>query len=205
MLTNGVRKAKSRQKPSNFLPLNLVEIQFYYKEKADIHRIKEIVVQQPNHGLLGNFSKSAISLFLAEVLHKSLKTQASDPVLFQFIVSKIEALNGLETGLARFPLQFVVEYCSQLGIAPNAQAADNSTYFDINDGCFTSKTPSHSHYWRAEDTAVFRKSLHITESLELDKSERKHALDLWMHYLRSHLEGFGHLNSLKVLYEVFSS
>ena len=116
-IVGGVRKPNARAKASAFSPLAELELVFYYKEKNEMHRLKEFRAARLNHGMAGHYIKSGLALFVAEFLHKTLKTQIADEETFSFLQEQIELLDKSER-LATFPLNFLYQYSKILGISP---------------------------------------------------------------------------------------
>lgn len=129
-VVNGVRTAKARLAPSLFEPLTLLDLVVYHTPRAELHRIKEVRCHLPYMQMPLEPSKTAIRFFLAEVLsqvlfhetHEGLLDQAEGPhttaQLYQFLEQALQVLDLLPTGLAGYPIQFLMKLSQVQGFAP---------------------------------------------------------------------------------------
>ena len=132
-IINSVRKGKGAIKPSHLMPLNILDMVFYFKNNANIHRLKELrcdpILSQIHQDVL----KNSLCLFFTEVINLTVNEEEANPQLFQFLESFIHILD-LETGnLTHFPHYFLVQYSKYLGFFPrgNYQSGD---VFDLVEG-----------------------------------------------------------------------
>ena len=203
-LINGVRKTNAKNKAAFFQPLSRLRLTAYYRPGRDLHRLKEWSVTEANHGIMGHFVKSTIALFMADVLHKVLRSHQSEPELFAFVSSRVQWLNGANEGLALLPIQFVHALCKPLGVEPILGTYSNERrVFDLLDGQFVAAVPEHTAYWSGDDAELFAAGRQAGFLQQLRREQRRRLLELWLQYLRIHHEGMGQLQSHKILSEVF--
>ena len=113
-IVNSVRSAKSKFKIGYFEPLSLVDITGYHKPNRDIDRISEIKSSYPIHKIRQDIYKSAISIFMAEVLNKCIIERDKNPGLFNFLFNAILALENSEQHNS-FHLHFMIQLTQYLG------------------------------------------------------------------------------------------
>lgn len=203
----GMGNRKSAFRSALFQSLTLVEIQAEVKTGNDLARIREIRLGEPLSYLTTHPVKNAISLFLAELLHKSLRQSESDPNLYSFLEHAIQLLDHLDQGMSNFHLVFMLRLAKYLGFAPNEEHIDG-TYFDLLNGVFDSSQPLHPHVVPRELMPDFRRLLHTgfdgLEQLSLSRARRNALLELLIEYFRLHVSEFHHLQSKDVLTELFN-
>ncbi len=102
-----------------FLPLNILEAQVVENPKSELWLMKNFSLASPLNGIRGNIHKSAISLFLAEVLFRSLKDGANEEGLFDWCCGQIFALDALENDFSNFHVLFLLNFASALGFRPS--------------------------------------------------------------------------------------
>ncbi len=113
-IVNGVRSAKGRFNIGYFEPLNLIELTAYHQPGRDIERLTELKTTYPLHQIRQDIRKSAICLFLAEILNKCIVERDKNQPLFEFLYQAILALEQT-TRNNSFHLQFLLKLTAYLG------------------------------------------------------------------------------------------
>lgn len=118
------------------MPLNLLDMVFYYKNNSGIHRIKELRCEPILSKLHFDVLKNSLAMFFTEVINLTINEEEPNPPLFKFLESFIHILDLEEGNLKHFPHYFLVQYSKYLGFFPkgNYQAAD---VFDLVEGRFS--------------------------------------------------------------------
>jgi DNA repair protein RecO (recombination protein O) len=186
-LIHGVRKKKSIIGSYLLQPLALIDIEAYYKEGRDLQRIKEVKPLIHLQNIRFNILKSSIAIFLCEILYKTLREAESDKKLFNFLINAIQLLDMTESGIENFHLIFLLQYSKFLGIFP----MDNEDFI-----YHTTKTEINLQ-------ELLKHSLADTSQLRIDYFDRMELLDIIIIYYKTHLSGFGQIESLKIFQEVF--
>ena len=75
-MVNSVRSKSSKNKIALYQPLTLLDLVVYHRENANILRIKELKCLYPYQTIHRDIRKSAIALFLNEILNKAVKDQS---------------------------------------------------------------------------------------------------------------------------------
>src|SRR5690606_12079798 len=78
-------------------------------------RIKEIKCLYPYQSIHHDFYKSSISMFLNEVLNKTVKEESHSQNLCEFIISSLVTLDTLTEQVENFHLQFLLKLSGFLG------------------------------------------------------------------------------------------
>src|SRR5690606_26914365 len=84
-IVNGVRSASAKGKIALYQPLTLLDMVVYYKENAQVKRMKEVKCLHQYHSLHTDVKKSTIAMFLAELLNKAVKDESHAQELYAFI------------------------------------------------------------------------------------------------------------------------
>lgn len=115
-VVNGVRSAKSRNKPAFFEPLTILELVLYWNKKGDLHRLSEFRLKHNTPTIRSNINKSTVAIFLSEVLYKLLRSdQTEHEKLFSFLESSILIFDQAEKDFENFHLQFLLKLSNFLG------------------------------------------------------------------------------------------
>src|SRR5687768_16731291 len=72
-IVNGVRSKSAKNRIALFQPMTLLDLVVYYRENASIKRIKEIKCLHPYQTVTTDVRKSAVAMFINEVLNKTVK------------------------------------------------------------------------------------------------------------------------------------
>jgi len=193
----------SKIKPGTILPLNLLEVQLIKKQNNDIHRLTEASCYYISSGIPGSISKLTIAQFLNEILIKSLKEQAPNSNLFDFIEGCFKFLNESSDGHMNLHVYFLIEFSKYLGIEPHNNYSPTNCFFDCREGRFTSVNLSFPLGLTREDSILFSEALKINCLTEkLSNAQRQKLLETLLAYYQMHVPGFSRLKSLEVLKEV---
>jgi DNA repair protein RecO (recombination protein O) len=186
-LLHGVRKKSSVINPYLLQPLALLDLDVYFKKGRDLQRIKEVKPYIYLKNIRFDIRKSTISMFLCEILYKTLREAESNEEMFNFLINAIQLLEATDKGIENFHLIFLLQYSKFLGIYPidNEEFIYTSTKSKIN------------------LQNLLHHSLSDTSLLILDHDERQELLDIIILYYQSHLYGFGQIQSVRILREVF--
>jgi len=191
-IVNSVRSAKAKFKIGYFEPLNLIDITTYHKPGRNIDRINEIKSAYPIHNIRQDICKSAIAMFMVEVLNKCIIEHDKNPALFTYLFNAILALEQ-SPGNNSFHLQFMIKLTNYLGFG--IQDANSFIELSNNSQYYDDVNPK-SSLTRLMATDLLTAPIITTE-------ERAHILDDIVHYYRTHIE-MPQLKSLEVLRTIFN-
>ncbi|HEY5500307.1 MAG TPA: DNA repair protein RecO [Bacteroidales bacterium] len=206
-LASRSRSKKSNLKSAFFMPLSLVEIEADHKGSRNLQRIKEVRSIYNFSGIPYDQAKNAMSLFLAEVLYRSLRETEKNPTLFEYLFRSIQYLDLCEKGLANFHLVFLIKLTRFLGFYPNVEGQAPNWYFDLQGGCFTPTRPLHNAWLTPAESTNFailmRMNFDNMQAFQFERHQRVHILRQMMDYYRIHLADFPEIKSLNVLQELY--
>jgi DNA repair protein RecO (recombination protein O) len=193
-----------------FQPLALIEFEAdFHHTTTSLYRIKEAKSILPFTTIPYDPFKSAISLFLAEFLYRSLREEEEDRSLFAYLKYSILWLDKVQEEYANFHLVFLMHLSHFLGLYPNLENYHKGDYFDLLNASFTSTRPlQHSFFILPEDASrlpyLTRMNYETMYLFKMNRTERVRCLTIINEYYRLHLPGFPpELKSLKILRELF--
>lgn len=205
-LINGVKKPKAKIRQNMLQPLHLLDMVVYHKPAGNIQRVAELRQFPVFQSIPYHVIKSALAMFLNEVLYKSIRQQTADEVLFEFLFHAIEILDRLENGLANFHLYFLLRLTRFLGFYPDDNRSGQSDYFDLKNGCYSTMPPPHAFILQQPHTSywaqILSSNFNSLHQLQIPASGRKIILDTILDYYQLHIEGFGQVKSHHVLEDV---
>lgn len=195
-IVNSVRtgQKKSKSKISFFQPLTLLELVVYHKKNSGLNRISDIKCTDLYTTLPYDFKKSAIALFVAEVLNKSLREEESNTSLFDFLYSSLQMFDHMAVGYENFHLQLMLKLSRYLGFAPQSAEAFFDHLHDMTGKADISTAELNLvNHWLNQP---------YTEVMKSKQETRRMLLSDIIKLYQWHVEGFGELKSLSVLREV---
>lgn len=188
-IVNGVRSKTGSQKIALFQPLTLLDLVVYHRENANLNRIKEVKCLYPYQTIPMDIRKSAVAIFLNEVINKTVKEESHAQDLCTFMIHSFIAFDSLTEQAENFHLIFLLRLSRLLGFGAHgvndvlgARMADRQTEQLLN----------------VLLTADYGDELQITNV------QRREILDLILRFYADHLENMGELRSIQVLREVLN-
>lgn len=198
-LRNSVRSSKGQGQIALFQPLSQVELVVYHTKNADIKRISSIRLQYAYQSIGVSIKKSAIGLFLAEVLNLVLKEEEeSRPDLFSFLCSSLQILDYLSQESENFHLRFLLKLSKYLGFYPiSAEVVYNQIYG--NQQSSGSGAVSQDEFEALE----FLITSGYEDALPINSTLRRNLLEVIIRFYGYYIENISNLRSVEVLKEVF--
>lgn len=207
VIAYGIHSKRSLNRRILLQPLTIAEIIAEHSQSRDLATLKEIHLISFNDNITNHPVKTALALFIAELLDKCIRQSVTDHPLFDFLIESIVFLNQTETSVANFHLVFMIQLSNILGFGPNPDYLGKSC-FDLLNGVFTESLPPHPHILINEYCHAFYKLIESNyttmEELSFTKKIRNQLLDSLIEYYSLHLSDFKGLKSTAVLREIFS-
>ncbi len=202
------RSPKSKFHKQLFMPLSLLEVDFDYRAKASLQKLRDIRMAVPMTGIALHPHKLAVAMFLAEFLCHATRDESDNAPLFRFVAISLEWLEGVETGLANFHLVFMIRMSRFIGFFPNTDGDGAGKYFDLLGACFTSRPPLHGHFLAPDEASkialLMRLNYKTMHLCAMTRDERNRCTEVILEYYRLHVPGFPALRSLEVLRQLFA-
>ena len=200
-----VKGGKKSNKRKYLQPLMIVSISFKYNIKKNIQYLNKITLKEVTSEILNNPQKSIISLFLCEIISKSLKEGSEDKEAYDFLFNQILWLNKKNNSILNFDVWFLAHFSKILGISPNFYDVNKNSvkYFNPESGSFSDSTESRN--WDHNKSLILFNLLNIEadklKDFHLNNNLTKFVLKELIHYYDYHLNN---LNLNKCL-EVYNS
>ena len=194
---------KNNHKIAYFQPLTILEIVATHKKNANLNYFKEIRTAVPFQSIHSDFIKSAVVMFLAEILNHAIREEEQNNDLFVFIETALIWFDQHPAN-SNFHIIFTIEISKFLGFYPDISQI-KFPYFDITEGGFVPTQSASS--LGLNETILLKKLLTLSfESTEkiFVVEERQWLLKILIDYFKLHLDGFQEPKSIAVLKEVFA-
>jgi DNA repair protein RecO (recombination protein O) len=203
------KSRKAAVKPAIFQPLAIIDFEADVRPGGGLTRVRDAKVNVPFGSIPYDPVKSAIAMFVAEFLYRTLREEEENVPLFTFLIYSLTWLDECAGRFANFHLVMLMRMSRFLGFYPNLDSYSDGDLFDLQSATFVSSAPlTHSFYIDANETRALRQLMRLnydTMSLfAMNRSQRARCLSIIMDYYRLHLPEFPRLKSLDVLQELFS-
>ena len=200
---NAFSVKKSQQKIAYFQPLSLLQIEAEHRNKGTLERFREIRLSYAYQTISTNIVKSAIAIFLSEIIQHSIHEEEKNENLFDFLESALLWLDAHDD-MANFHLILMLEMTKFLGFYPDIREIELK-FFDTMEGIFT---PFQGTTCLSDqETFLFKKLIELkfdSNQKVFSGIERQILLKTLLHYYEIHLDGFKKPKSLDVLKAVFA-
>lgn len=117
-----------------FMPLSILEADVVENPKSQLWSLKDVSALDALGGIRANIHKNTISLFLAEVLFRTVREGAYEDGLYEWCVRSILTLDALEGDFSNFHVLWLLDFAAALGFRPTFQdmlpfAGDDASLF----------------------------------------------------------------------------
>lgn len=205
---NGVRSKKARVHASLLQVMSLVEMVVYNREDRDLNHIKEIRPAHVYQSLPFDIKKSALALFMAEIIRKTIRESEENKPLFDFLFTTFQYLDKTLLPIGNTHLFFLVELTAFLGFLPAGEYAKETPFFDLQEGMFIPVIPSHPYYLEEHLSELLHQLLHSAlthcHELKITPSQRRLLLHNLLDYYKLHMDFMPDIHSHQILHEVLS-
>ena len=195
-IINGIRSSRSkRNKIALYQPLTLLDLVVYYREGKALQRLSETRIGHPFYTIPIDPKKSAIALFLVEVLSKTLREQTQNKELFNFIWNSLLQFDVGGFAGENFHLLFILKLTRYLGFNPRNAAEIQS---ELKDQLGQS-------WVQSKEALLLNQMLgcDYANAPAISNLQRIEILKVLLSFYQLHVEQFGNINSVKVLNQVF--
>lgn len=190
-IVNGVRSSSRTNKMAFFQPLTLLELVVYEKEGKNLQRISETKLAEPHQRIPFEFLRSAVAMFMAEVLAKSIVEGYQNEAFFDFLESAIRRLDSDTAQLSHFPLVFLLEGSRFLGFPP----LDADAFYEELEPILGASTKLHLE--KQYLNSLLHASFEYSE--KIPPLQKRILLDHCLTYYAKHLEIYPEWKSVEIL------
>lgn len=207
-LIRGMRSKKTGRHNILFQPLFILDLELNYKSSHEMQNLKEFSVYFTPYEIYSNIKKSAVAIFLGEILASVLKEESPHEEMFDYIEKSIIYFDNCEEGYANFHIAFLAGLSSFLGFEPGLRTSESDAFFDMQNGIFVPIPPVHGNYAKEEISSIladfFTSSYDAISDITLTGKLRNDVLETLVRFYSLHLPGLKKIKSLEVLKTVFS-
>ncbi len=204
LLRNVLKSKKGKLRASFFQPLTQLELIAVHRNKGTLESIREAKVLHPYQTLHTNVIKSAMVLFLAEMLKNAVKEEEVNTELFRYLEQSLHWLDHHDD-IANFHILFLLKLTAYLGFYPDASNIEGQ-YFNLMEGNFQQNALG-NYCEEGEAVEAFKGFFGIDFDailqIKLPKKVRLATLNLLLVYYQLHLQGYKKPKSLLVLHQLF--
>lgn len=199
------RSERARIKKQYLQPLTLLLLECDVRPQQQLQKMREASLLTPLPSLFSDAKKLTIGLFVAEFLYHALRDEQQNKLLFDYVRSSIEWLDGATANFVNFHLVFLMRMSRFLGFYPNLE--DDGEFFDLRGATFCAAPPLHRDFLAEQEASRIRLLMRMDyptmHLFRLSRAERSRILEILLLYYQLHLPAFPELRSLKVLQELY--
>lgn len=204
-LLRGILKStKGKVKKAYFQPLTQLFITANHRKKSNLNFIKDAEINHFYESIHSDIKKQAIAVFIAEILHYSIKEEEANTALFSYLETSFLWLDTHEH-IANFHIIFLLNLSKYLGFYPDLSGKE-TLYFDLLDGKYTyKKTP---FVILGEKLTLLKTMLgtnfEASHKVDLSAHQRQELLLVLVRYFDLHISNFKEPKSLSILKMIFN-
>ena len=206
LLPQGVTRA-ARARNAMFMPLSMVECEVGIVAGRELYSFKDCRCVVPLAGLYADPAKSAVAMFISELLSRCIQESERNKPLFDYIAASVRLLDSMDRGVANFHICFLYHLGAFLGIQPDTATYRTGYWFDMENGIFTQSHPAHSHVLAPREAAVMMLLARMTfanlHHFRFNHVQRNEILDIALDYYKLHNSTLGSMRSPDILRQVF--
>lgn len=202
-LVPGVRRKKASISPSLLQVMSLVDMVAYNKNEKGLNRIREIKNAAVYQSIPFEVRKSSVGLFMAEVARKTIREPEENKRLFGFLFRTFQFLDRTDAPIANLHLHFLLELSFYLGFVPGGTWTEQTPYFDLQEGVFSSSKMTGHQYLDEENSQALYQLLRCDyancHEVSLSRAVRQELLDQLLVFYRYHIDNFPEINAHNIL------
>lgn len=205
-LLRGVLKSKKgKLRTAYFQLLSQLEIIINYRQKRSLQSLNEVKPSSIYNSIHSNVSKSAIAMFLAEVLSTILKEEENNESLYSYLETTLLWLDANDE-VSNFHLLFLLNLSKYLGFYPDLSNSDMD-FFNLEDGKFQFQKTG-LYCITGDELNLFKQLLGTNfdtlNTIKINATRKQEFLNMILLYFELHLGSLKKPRSLQVLNQVFA-
>ena len=182
-----VRGVGKKSAMSLFQPLSILEADITESSKSNLYTARNISLKHHLSGIRENMFKNSMTMFISEVIYRSIKDGANEEGLYEWCEKNILLLDSIQSDFSNFHIRFLLEFAITLGFSPESQ--DLMPF-----------TGNHHDIVEMFLKSSFAESMLIP----LSGAVRNEIAEEILRYIEFHTDSSLNINSLKVLRELFA-
>ncbi|MBP6977567.1 MAG: DNA repair protein RecO [Bacteroidales bacterium] len=207
-MIKGIRNKRSRIPYSLFQSGMMLEMVAYKNEKHTLQHIRDTRCEYMYTSVLNDIRKSAVLLFMMDVLNRTIHEEEANQELFDFIHFSLVNLDKITRSVSNYHLVFLVQLARFLGFSPRNNYSEHDPYFNMSEGEFCCSRENPGLYMEPPLTRIISDILQMDyaklDKLTLTPSTRNEVLDGILSYYGVHSPFIRDIQSHLILREAFS-
>ncbi|MBR1515094.1 MAG: DNA repair protein RecO [Bacteroidales bacterium] len=205
-MVKGAFNRGSKNRVALFQNMSLIHfVEASRPAKGTLKYLKDVQLTHVYQSIPFVMNKSAILMYVSELLTKTITEQEQNEALFDFIQRSMLWLDLVDERFANFPLFFTLEMTRHLGFYPKTNRQEGWC-FDLMEGSFAHDFPVHPYYLDPDVAALLSQLLNlgVDEACQvpLKTSQRRDLLDKLIVFMRLHAPVMNDFHSHEVLKSV---
>jgi DNA repair protein RecO (recombination protein O) len=182
-----IRGAGKKSTMAMLLPLSVIEADVVETTKSTLFTARNLSSRYPLLGIRNNLYKNSMTLFLSEVLYRTVKDGANEDGLYAWCLKNILLLDAMDSDFSNFHIRFLLEFAVALGFSPESRdlAPFVGENFPVVEG-------------------FMKESFADAMMIPLNGSVRNEIAEGILRYIEFHSDSAINVASLSVLRELFS-
>ncbi len=202
-MVKGAFNHNAKSRAALFQNLHLINyVETGKPNKSTLGYMKDVQLSTVYQSIPFEMNKSAILMYVSELLSKTLTEQEQNEPLYDFIERSLLWLDLVHQDYANFPLFFTLELTRHLGFYPKTNH-EAGYCFDMMEGSFAHDYPLHPYYLDKEDAQLLSRLLNAsideTCHIPLNVNQRRALLDGLIVFMRLHAPVMNDFHSHEVL------
>lgn len=169
-----------------FQPLGILDAEVTENPRSELWRAHGLSARHPLAGIRTSPAKNAMTLFMSEVLYRTVRDGAREEGLFEWCERAVLTLDALPGDYANYHLRFLLELAVALGFAPSAEDLAPFAGPHLKEIC-----------------ALLQGDFGACMLVPLSGEIRSEIAEILLRYLSFHAETQINVRSLRVLRELF--
>jgi len=207
-MVKGAFNRTAKNRVALFQNLNMIRyVEAGIPKQATLGYLKDVQLGCVYHSLPFEMRKSAIMMYVSELLSKTITEQEQNEPLYDFVSRSLQWLDLVEADYANFPLFFTLELTRHLGFYPKSNASEGYC-FDMMEGQFAHDYPVHPYYFDAANASLLARMLDLSIEeacrMSLNVGQRRELLDGLIIFMRLHAPVMKGFHSHEVLRDVLA-
>jgi len=116
-------------------PFHFLEVTSNFNPGKELNYGNSVKLFRPSTSITIDIRKSAVAIFLTEVLYKSIREEEANASLYNFLDGAIEQFDQ-EDFQTDFHLCFLMELTKHFGFCPSLPDLPSKKYFNVREGVF---------------------------------------------------------------------
>ena len=203
----GARKSGVHSKAIFLQTLSSLDLIIEVQEGKNFQKIKDLKFDRLFTNIQADIRKGSILLFLGDVLRNSIKENAPNKELYEFIELNLHFLDKANKGYSNVSIYFLLHLTAYLGFFPVNEWSEMNSSLNLKDGQFEPFQGVSDCNLEVEPSKLLDQLLNIPlqniGSIILSREQRLYLIDKIIWYYRYHLDYFQDLKSLPILKEIF--